>query len=110
MDRGLTPRGPAMEVHLDSEEAAMARRDRKGKRRRPQGRIAAAAAAVAAQTGRVLAEREVDWLDASPATRPASLPSSARSTTRRGTRPISMSPASWPRPANVPRWLSTSPR
>jgi hypothetical protein len=27
-----------MEVRLDSEEAAMARRDRKGKRRRPQGR------------------------------------------------------------------------
>src|SRR5947199_30596 len=28
-----------MEVHLDSEEAAMARRDHKGKRRRPRGRI-----------------------------------------------------------------------
>src|SRR5690348_14728422 len=52
-----------MEVHLDSEEAAMARRDRKGKRRRPQGRIAAAPAAVADQTGRVLAEREAGWLD-----------------------------------------------
>ena len=52
-----------MEVHLDSEEAAMARRDRKGKRRRPQGRIAAAPAEVAAQTGRVLAEREAEWLD-----------------------------------------------
>jgi hypothetical protein len=52
-----------MEVHLDSEEAAMARRDRKGKRRRPQGRTAAAPADVAAQTGRLLAEREAEWLD-----------------------------------------------
>jgi hypothetical protein len=52
-----------MEVHLDSEEAAMARRDRKGKRRRPQGRTAAAPAVVAAQTGRLLAEREAGWLE-----------------------------------------------
>jgi hypothetical protein len=52
-----------MEVHLDSEEAAVARRDRKGKRRRPQGRTAAAPAEVAAQTGRVLAEREAEWLE-----------------------------------------------
>ncbi len=52
-----------MEVHLDSEEAAMARRDHKGKRRRPRGRTAAAPAEVAAQTGRVLAEREAEWLD-----------------------------------------------
>ena len=52
-----------MEVHLDSEEAAMARGDRKGKRRRPQGRTAAPPAAVAAQTGRVLAEREAEWLE-----------------------------------------------
>jgi hypothetical protein len=52
-----------MEVHLDPEEVAMARRDRKGKRRRPQGRTAAAAADVAAQTGRLLAERETEWLD-----------------------------------------------
>jgi hypothetical protein len=51
-----------MEVHLDSEDAAMARRDRKGKRRRPQGRTAAAPADVAAQTGRVLADREAEWL------------------------------------------------
>ena len=41
----------------------MARGDRKRKRRRPQGRIAAAPAEVAAQTGRVLAEREAEWLD-----------------------------------------------
>jgi hypothetical protein len=52
-----------MEVHLDSEEAAMARRGRKGKRRRPQGRAGAAPAEVAAQTGRVLAEREAEWLE-----------------------------------------------
>src|SRR4051812_14132937 len=52
-----------MEVHLDSEEAAMARRDRGGKRRRPQGRTAAAPAGIAAQTGRVLAEREAEWLE-----------------------------------------------
>ena len=52
-----------MEVHLDTEETAVARRDRKGKRRRPQGRTAAAPADVAAQTGRVLADRESEWLD-----------------------------------------------
>jgi hypothetical protein len=52
-----------MEVHLDPEEAAMARRDRKGKRRRPRGRTAAPPAEIAARTGRVLAEREAEWLD-----------------------------------------------
>jgi hypothetical protein len=52
-----------MEVHLDSEEAALARRDREGKRRRPQGRTAAPPAEIAAQTGRVLAEREAEWLE-----------------------------------------------
>ena len=52
-----------MEVHLDSEGVVMARRDRKGKRRRPQGRAAAAPAEVAAQTGRVLADREAEWLE-----------------------------------------------
>jgi len=52
-----------MEVHLDSEEAAMARRDRKGERRRPQGRTATVPADVVAQTGRLLAEREAEWLD-----------------------------------------------
>jgi hypothetical protein len=51
-----------MEVHLDSEEAAMARGDRKGKRRRPQGRTAAVPAEVATQTGLVLADREAEWL------------------------------------------------
>jgi len=39
-----------MEVHLDSEEAAMGRRDHKCQRRRPDGRTAAAPAEVAAQT------------------------------------------------------------
>jgi hypothetical protein len=52
-----------MEVHLDPEGTAMARRDRKGKRRRPRGRTAAPPAEVAARTGRVLAEREAEWLD-----------------------------------------------
>ena len=41
----------------------MARRDGKGKRRRPRGRTAPAPADVAAQTGRVLAEREAEWLE-----------------------------------------------
>jgi hypothetical protein len=52
-----------MEVQLDSEEAAMARRDRKGKRRRPGGRTAAPPAEVAAGTGRVFADREAEWLE-----------------------------------------------
>ena len=51
-----------MEVHLDSEEAAVAQRDRKGKRR-PQGRTAAPPAEVAARTGQILTEREAEWLD-----------------------------------------------
>jgi hypothetical protein len=38
-----------------------------------------------------------------PGIRPASPSWSARSTTRRGIRPISTSPGCWPRPANVPR-------
>jgi hypothetical protein len=52
-----------MEVHLDSEEVAMVRRDHKGKRRRPEGRTAAPPAEVAAQTGRILAERAAGWLE-----------------------------------------------
>jgi hypothetical protein len=59
-----------MEVHPDAEEAAMARRDRRGQRRRPQGRIAAPPAEVAARTGRVLADRESEGLDR-PARDPA---------------------------------------
>jgi hypothetical protein len=52
-----------MEVHLDSEDSAMARRDRTGERRRLRGRAAAAPAEVAAPTGRVLADREAEWLE-----------------------------------------------
>jgi hypothetical protein len=52
-----------MEVHLDLEESTMAPGDRKGKRRRPQGRVAAAPAEVAVQTGQLLAEREAEWLE-----------------------------------------------
>jgi hypothetical protein len=51
-----------MEVHLDPEQIGGAGSDNKGKRRRPQGRLAAPPAEVAAQTGRVLAEREAEWL------------------------------------------------
>ena len=52
-----------MEVHLDSEAATMAQRDRKGKPRRPQGRTATPPAEVAARTGQILTEREAEWLD-----------------------------------------------
>lgn len=52
-----------MEVHLDLEDPPMARNHRGGKRQRPQGRTAAAPAEVAAQTGRVLTERESEWLE-----------------------------------------------
>jgi chorismate mutase len=52
-----------MDVHLDSEGPPMGRSNRKGKRRRPRGRAAAPPAEVAAQTGRVLAEREAEWLE-----------------------------------------------
>jgi hypothetical protein len=52
-----------MEVHLDLEEPPMARSRREGKRPRPKGRLAPAPAEVAAQTGRVLAEREPEWLE-----------------------------------------------
>jgi hypothetical protein len=51
-----------MEVHLDTERIGGAGSDHKGKRRRPQGQLAASPAEVAAQTGRVLAEREAEWL------------------------------------------------
>ncbi len=99
-----------MEVHLDSTEAAMSRRDHKGKRRRPQGRAAAPPAEVAAQTGRVLADREAEWLG-----RLSRDPASFAAVERRGprpsdgTRPTSMSPASWPRLAASLRWPSMSP-
>src|SRR5579883_3108729 len=91
-----------MDVHLDSEEAAMARRDRKGKRRRRP--MSPPRPAGGSPSGRP------NGSTASPAPRPASPPWSVRSTTRRGTRPISLSPASWPRPVNVLRWPGTLPR
>jgi hypothetical protein len=52
-----------MEVHLDLEDPSMGRDNRKSKPQRPQGRTAPAPAEVAAQTGRVLTEREQEWLD-----------------------------------------------
>jgi hypothetical protein len=52
-----------MEVHLDLDDPPMGRNPRKSKRRRPQGRPAPAPAEVAAQTGRVLTEREHEWLE-----------------------------------------------
>ena len=53
-----------MEVLLESEEQ-MARDKVKGrgKRRRPDGPPAPPPAAVAEQTGRILTEREAEWLD-----------------------------------------------
>ena len=52
-----------MEVHLDLEDPPLGRNHRKSKRQRPQGRQAPAPAEVAAQTGRVLTEREHEWLE-----------------------------------------------
>jgi hypothetical protein len=60
-----------MEVHLDSEDPPMGRNNRKSQRQRPQGRTAPAPAEVAAQTGRVLTEREPEWLER-PTNDPAS--------------------------------------
>jgi hypothetical protein len=53
-----------MEVHLESEEQ-MGRNKQKGrgKRQRPAGPPAASPAVVADQTGRLLAEREREWLE-----------------------------------------------
>ena len=99
-----------MEVHLDSEEAAMGRDKPKQKRGRPQGRRAASPAEVAAQTGRVLAEREAEWLDRL-ARDPASFAAVEREVHDQARHQAdSTSPGCWPRPANVPRWPSTSPR
>jgi hypothetical protein len=60
-----------MEVHLDRDEPPMGQNKRKQKRGRPQGRRASSPAEVADQTGRVLAEREPEWL-ARLTTNPAS--------------------------------------
>src|SRR5215472_1138051 len=51
-----------MEVHLDRDEPPMGRNKSKQQRGRPQGRRAPAPAEVADQTGRVLADREPEWL------------------------------------------------
>jgi hypothetical protein len=59
---GLTWKGPAMEVHLDLDESTTARDKGMGKRRRPAGRMAPSPAEVADQTGRLLVEREPEWL------------------------------------------------
>jgi hypothetical protein len=50
-----------MEVRVES-EAEMGREKRTGKRRRPDGPVASSPAVVADQTGRLLAEREGEWL------------------------------------------------
>ena len=52
-----------MEMHLDWDEPPMGRDKPKQKRGRPQGRRASSPAEVADQTGRVLAEREPEWLE-----------------------------------------------
>jgi hypothetical protein len=51
-----------MEVHLDAETRPMEPNKQKEKRRRPTGRVASSPAVVAEQTGRLLAEREHEWL------------------------------------------------
>src|SRR5262245_28688936 len=51
-----------MEVDLDRDEPAMGRNKSKQQRGRPQGRRAPSPAEVADQTGRVLADREPEWL------------------------------------------------
>jgi hypothetical protein len=51
-----------MEVHLDLDGSTTARDKGTGKRRRPAGRMAPSPAEVADQTGRLLVEREPEWL------------------------------------------------
>jgi hypothetical protein len=51
-----------MEVHLDRDEPPMGRNQSKQKRGRPQGRRAPSPAEVADQTGRLLVDREPEWL------------------------------------------------
>jgi hypothetical protein len=52
-----------LKVHLDVEARPMEQMKRKEKPRRPAGRVASSPAVVAEQTGRLLAEREHDWLE-----------------------------------------------
>ena len=92
-----------MEVHLESEEqmGQTIRRERKGKRRRPAGRMASSPAVVAEQTGRFLAEREHEWLERLTSN-PASFAAvELRFTSKRGGRPTSTSPGCWPRRAST---------
>ena len=51
-----------MEVHLDLDESTLAPNQGTGKRRRPAGRLAPSPAEVADQTGRLLVEREPEWV------------------------------------------------
>jgi hypothetical protein len=50
-------------VHLDVEVRPMEPKKREQKPRRPAGRVASSPAVVAEQTGRLLAEREHEWLE-----------------------------------------------
>lgn len=53
-----------MEVFLESEEQMRRNKEKgRGKRQRPAGPPAASPAVVASQTGRLLAEREGEWLE-----------------------------------------------
>jgi len=52
-----------MEVHLDSQDTPMGQDESAGKRRRTNGWTAPSPADVADHTGRLLAEREHDWLE-----------------------------------------------
>ena len=52
-----------MEVLLESEEMTRDQKKRTGKRQRPNGPPAPSPAAVADQTGRLLSEREPEWLE-----------------------------------------------
>jgi hypothetical protein len=55
---------PVMEVLLESEEQmGQNKQKRRGKRQRPDGPPAPSPAAIAGQTGRLLAEREREWLE-----------------------------------------------
>jgi hypothetical protein len=51
-----------MEVHLDSEASSMEPKKPKQKRRRSVGCMASSPSVVAEQTGRLLAQREHEWL------------------------------------------------
>ena len=98
-----------MEVLLESEEQmGQNKQKRSAKRPRPNGPQAPSPAAVADQTGRLLAEREHEWLERLT-TDPASFASvELRFTSKPAGRPISTSPDCWPRPVSNPRRFRTS--